>query len=291
MKITSTTTLDHEQKTAVLALQTRVHEADGTFKDVYLSNQFNTEPTMDAFFLAEEGAELVGFLMIYADEGPEEEADFSIVVAPNCRRQGIATQLLQAAQAELARFGYHNYSFVTERIFLDANPDFTKNWGLVEDPETEFQLAAPAGTNAAYKLPAPYQLRFLKEEDVAELATASVEAFGDSREVAERYLRQPLTDPASNQYVLIGENAEILASVAVDLPGYYFFFSLFVQKKYRHQGIGTMLIRAIMAEVSRLKPKPFALAVEADNAIAHRLYVHAGMHDQTEVIYLNVIKK
>lgn len=286
MNISSTTKLNEKQIATVTALQQKVHDFDGTFKDIYLSNQFNTEQTMATFFMGENNGELVGFLMIYADDGPSAEADLSVIVDPEKRRQGIATELIAAAKVELARFGYHKVEYVTERAFLDAQPEFLKNWQLKEDPDTDFQLSAPAGTNADYELPTKYRLREIVEADIAPLVPEFVEAFGDPEDVAERYLRAPLTATDTDGYVLTNQQGEILASVSVDLPDYYYFFALFVKKEFRHQGIGTILIRAIMAEVSKTNPLPFALAVESGNDIAHHLYLDAGMHDETEIIYL-----
>ncbi|WP_125604431.1 GNAT family N-acetyltransferase [Lapidilactobacillus bayanensis] len=285
MQITSTTKLTDAQITTFLALQRRVHEYDDTHKKIYLSNQFNVEPTMAAFFIAEEAGEMLGLLMIYADEGPDEAAELSVIVTPERRREGIGTKLIAAAKSELAQFNYQQVTYVTERVFLAAHPDFETNWQLT-DLTTEFQLSASAGTNKLYQLPNQYQLRLLEEADIAGLVGASVEAFDSTPEMAARYLRSALTDPAVDQYVLVNKNNDVLASTALDVTDVYYFFGLFVKRAFRHQGIGTALIQGIMAKVTRAKPLPFQLAVEGENDIAHHLYLHAGMVDETEIVYL-----
>ncbi len=288
MQIIKTTKLTDAQITAFLALQQQVHAYDGTHKKIYLSNQFNVKPTMPAFFIAEEADQMLGLLMIYADEGPDEAAELSVIVAPEMRRRGIGTKLIVAAKAELARFGYQQVTYVTERTFLNDNPDFMANWQVRADEETEFQLAAPAGTNVAYVLPDQYQLRLLKETDIAGLVDAYVEAFDDTTpDMAARYLRSALTDSAIDQYVLVNQADEILASTALDVTAVYYFFGLFVKQNFRHQGVGTALIQGIMGKVSREKPLPFQLAVERDNDVAHHLYLRAGMTDETEIVYLD----
>jgi GNAT superfamily N-acetyltransferase len=117
MRIEMTTALTAQQKREEAALLAKVHAHDHTFKDIYLSNQLNTEKGMGTFFLAYRDAQLVGFLMNYADGPATEAAELSVIVDPDHRRQGIATALIAAVRAELAKFGYDRYEFVSERTF------------------------------------------------------------------------------------------------------------------------------------------------------------------------------
>lgn len=287
MKITSTTQLTAAQLTAALALQQRVHAHDHTFKNIYMSNQLNAQPTMATFFMATIDHQLVGFLMNYADEGPDEAAEFSVIVDPAWRQRGIATALVAAARAELARFGYGKYDFVSERAFLTAHPDFLTQAHLVTEAETDFQMSCPAGTNADYVLPAGMVLREMAAADLPALTALQVAAFNESNtEGTRHYLEATLTDPSLRQYVLVDAAGTIVATSAVDLGPVYDLFSLAVLVARQGQGNGTKLIQAIMADLARRDPRPLQLAVAQDNAVARHVYGKAGFKVETELVYL-----
>ncbi|MDF7638713.1 hypothetical protein PT285_04785 [Lactobacillus sp. ESL0791] len=85
--ITATANLTNIQKTEVNELMEKIHQHDGTCKDPYLSNQYSYFPEMPIFISAYESGALVGFVMIYADEKPNEEVDLYVEVLPEKRRQ------------------------------------------------------------------------------------------------------------------------------------------------------------------------------------------------------------
>ena len=92
---------------------------------------------MPAFFLYYEKGELVGLLTVYADD---QDVEVTILVHPNHRRQGIARALFSSFEKETASYPIVQWTFQTERVFLENHPDFASNWGLVEDEETETWL-------------------------------------------------------------------------------------------------------------------------------------------------------
>ena len=76
---------DKERKEAK-ALIASCQAHDQTFREPYLSNMFNFDPNMPAFFLYYQEEELLGLLTVYADD---EDVELSILVHPNHRRKGI----------------------------------------------------------------------------------------------------------------------------------------------------------------------------------------------------------
>ncbi|WP_127849436.1 GNAT family N-acetyltransferase [Lacticaseibacillus hulanensis] len=287
MQITSTTTLTPEQKTAALQLQDRVHAVDHTYKQIYLSNQLNTEKAMATFFMATVDGRLVGFLMNYADGDASEAAELSVVVDPEYRRQGIATKLIAAVRTELARFNYGRVEFVTERAFLDAQPEFLHRTRLVEEEGTEFQLSCPGDTNADYKLPDGFQLRQMTAGDLPVLVGEKVTGFDDTDTAeARRYLEASLADPNIRQYVLVNTAGTILGTSSVDVADVYYFYGLLVTAAERGRGYSKMLVRAIMADLARGEQKTMRLGVEAGNAVARHVYQQAGFVTETEIVYL-----
>ncbi|WP_125703466.1 GNAT family N-acetyltransferase [Lacticaseibacillus daqingensis] len=291
MQIEMTTVLTDAQKRAVAALSARVHAHDGTFKQIYLSNQLNAVPTMGTFFMTYADAALVGFLMNYADGPADEAAELSVIVDPTYRRQGLATALIAAARAELARFGYRQATFVTERAFLQANPTFLTQTGLTADPDSEFQMSCPRPPATEYVLPAPYDLRLMVAADLPTLVQQQVAAFRDTDVAATtRYLQAGLADPNIRQYVLVDAAGAILGSSAVDTTDQYYFFGLFIVATARGRGYGTMMVRAMIEALRQLQPRPMQLAVASDNPVAHHVYLKVGFREETEVIYLDAPK-
>ncbi len=286
--ITATTALTKEQMAAALALERAVHVHDHTFKDIYMYNQFNRNPEMKALFLAYSDGELVGVLQNYADSAPEDDdAELSVIVAPAFRQQGVATALIKAARAEMRQYGYTADYFVTEDIFLQAHPDFLARTGLhVAEAENEYQLSAAAGTHADYQLPESLQLRPMVQADIDALLPSYMEAFDDDETSGRTYLQSSLDDADDRQFVLTDAAGKQLGYCAIDTSESYYFFGLFVTKAARGRGIGTAMVKAIMAQLASEKPLPLRLAVEASNAVAHHVYLKAGFQQQTVVKYL-----
>lgn len=80
---------DKERKEAKVLIAS-CQANDHTFREPYLSNMLNFDPTMPAFFLYYQEGELLGLLSVYADN---EDVEVAILVAPDYRRKGIARSL------------------------------------------------------------------------------------------------------------------------------------------------------------------------------------------------------
>ena len=128
-------TLNEKEIRQANELTEKVKKADKTYSNFYLSNQFNYFQDMPTFILAYDENKLVGLTMLYADECPEEEVEVNLEVAPEIRRQQIATGMFEHAKRIMVQYGYHKWVFVTEKVFLEKNPSFLKNMSLKVVPE------------------------------------------------------------------------------------------------------------------------------------------------------------
>ncbi len=291
MTITIVPNLSAAQRAAANQLVAAVEAHDHTYREPYLSNQFNFSLTMPSFFLAYRADQLIGLLSLYTDGGAGTMADVFVLVHPECRRQGVATALWQAAKPVLLADGYTEWEFITEQVFLADYPEFLARTGLQADPETEYQMAAAA---AQFPMPkqSPGRIRPLRAADVAALVPLYTAAFADQTPAAARnYLMRAIPDDQTLTYVYV-LNQQLVGSCAVDISGVSdYFFSLFISADYQNQGLGTDMVRQIMAVRSAAAPKAFTLGVETNNPAALHVYANAGFKKQTEVVYLICPKK
>jgi ribosomal protein S18 acetylase RimI-like enzyme len=123
--------------------------------------------------------------------------------------------------------------------------------------------------------------------DLPTLVAQQVEAFDDTDTAsATRYLQASLDDPSIRQYVLTDAAGTLMGSTAVDTSEKYYFYGLSVAQPMRGRGFGTMMVRAIMADLAHRQPRRMQLAVESDNPVARHVYAKAGFVAETEILYL-----
>ena len=284
--IQATNTLNDHQLLEAKALIATCQNYDGTYRDPYLSNMLNFDPNMPAFFLYYEKGELVGLLTVYADD---PDVEVAILVHPNHRRQGIARALYRSFEKETASYPIESVTFQTERVFLERNPDFVDNWGLVEDEETETWLG---------KDRRPYPLANISNLEVlladrshqVQISQLKFQAFSEeheSREVVDRYVAKALKDPESRLYILL-KNGQVIGTCTVDLStNTNYFYGLAISEPERGKGYGSYLAKSLVNKLIEQNDKEFQIAVEDSNVGAKRLYEKIGFVKQTQVVYLN----
>ena len=94
MQIGIYSALPEKEKQVLFELVQECNKVDGGYRLPYLDNNYNADPEMPAFFLAEMDGQTIGFLSVYADE--PGQAEVSLYVLPMYRRQGVANLLLAA---------------------------------------------------------------------------------------------------------------------------------------------------------------------------------------------------
>ena len=259
---------------------------DGTYRDPYLSNMLNFDPTMPAFFLYYEKGELVGLLTVYADD---QDVEVTILVHPAHRRQGIARALLTSFEKGTVAFSIRSVTFQTERIFLEHHPDFVNNWGLVEDEETETWLGKD---RRPYPLAKLSNLEVLLadssyQEQISQLKFQAFSEEHESREVVDRYVAEALKDPESHLYILL-KDGQVIGTCTVDLStNTNYFYGLAISEPERGKGYGSYLAKSLVNQLIEQNNKKFQIAVEDSNVGAKRLYEKIGFVKQTQVVYLN----
>lgn len=278
---------DKERKEAK-ALIASCQAHDQTFREPYLSNMFNFDPNMPAFFLYYQEEELLGLLTVYADD---EDVELSILVHPNHRRKGIARALFKSFKEETASYPIRSVTFQTERVFLDGHPDLASHWGLIENEETETWLGRD---RTPYVLESRSDVKVLLAEPsyLEEITQLHHQAFSEAEETLEvphRYIVEALKDSDSLLYILLKEG-QVIGVCTVDLSGNSnYLYGLAVAEAYRGQGYGSYLAKSVVNQLIEQNDKSFQIAVEDDNIGAKRLYEKIGFVKQTQVVYLKQI--
>ena len=261
---------------------------DQTFREPYLSNMLNFDPNMPAFFLYYQEGELLGLLMVYADD---VDVELSILVHPNHRCQGIARALIKSFKEETASYSIQSVTFQTERVFLDRHPDLASHWGLIENEETEIWLGRD---RTPYVLDSRSDVKVLLAEHsyLEEITQLHHQAFSDAEETLEvphRYIAEALKDSSSLLYILLKEG-QVIGVCTVDLSGNSnYLYGLAVVEAYRGKGYGSYLAKSVVNQLIAQNDKSFQIAVEDSNVGAKRLYEKIGFVKQTQVVYLKQI--
>lgn len=282
MRVESFKSLSEKQIQEILALEELVHQHDGTYRDIYLDNRFNFDPEMPAFWLANDQNELVACLAIYADS--QEDAELTVIVHPQYRRQSLASRLIKAAKEEMEAYGIEQHVFVSERSFLEKIPHWQRKFYWNED-EVEWLMECPAASTALGTY--SYTIRLATITDTAAIAGFQAEAFDSSYEEALLYAEGALEDETHRLYVFENAKGELLGSTSVNLTEeYYYFFGLAIAAKFQNKGLAQQLIPQLMQLLWCEEPLPFRLAVEKENTKAIHIYQKSGFRLLTEVIYL-----
>lgn len=279
IQIIATNQLGLAQIQQIKTLENIVKRHDNTHKSVYLSNQFNENLDMPAFFLAYASERLVGVLTVYADEMPK--AEITVFVHPQFRNQGIASQLKSRALAVLEQYGFNQVTFVVEKVFMENHPRITKNWHYHEE-EVEYllQLISLKDVQSSQEV----QVRLATADDIDALANIQALAFESSVELGRQYVENALIDTEIELWSIIWRD-EIVGTVSIDTTtDVDFYFGVAIHPSFQKQGIGKRALQSILQ--ARQSKRVQQLQVEAENRAAIKLYEANGFDKISEIRYV-----
>ena len=271
-----------EIKDQLFELVQSCHVADGTYRLPYLDNAYNFDVDMPAFFLANLDHQTVGFLSVYADE--PGQAEVSVYVLPDYRRQGIASALLQEFFKIAEKYDLSQIEYISEVKFLADHPTFAEKFDY-DLKETEIWLEQAAGTFPEEEKEG-VEVLLGRKEMVAEIAAFQSQIFEMPMDTALHYASQALESPDSLLYVL-KKAGQIVASCSVDTSfGSNHLFALAVDQAFQGQGLGSHLVSSILNDLSGRNGQVCQIVVEAQNTGALRLYERLGFKRKSEAVYL-----
>ncbi|MFM1535682.1 GNAT family N-acetyltransferase [Helcococcus ovis] len=256
---------------------------DGTFKEPYLSNMLNFDKSMPAFFMAYNENILVGILTVYADS---YNIEVSINIHPKFRMNGIAKTLYNLFLEKTKDYGISSIEFISERKFLDKNPDLLKHWNISETDDTESWLKKERTPYEIEKI-SELSISIANENDIDKIAKINAEAFDSPLNRSLSYAKEAMNDKNSILYAIKKKDI-ILGSCTVDISSNSnYLYGLAISKEYRGQGIGSYFVKNIVNELISKNNKDFQIAVDDTNIGAKKLYENLGFEYITQVVYLS----
>ena len=282
MQISIYSALPEKEKQELFELVQECNKADGGYRLPYLDNNYNADPEMPAFFLAEMDGQTIGFLSVYADE--PSQAEVSLYVLPAYRCQGVANQLLAAFAKVADKYDLTEIEYVAEQAFLNDQADFARRFDYQEG-EAEMWLTQSAQTFPLEKREGIEVLQGIL--DLAEeIAAFQSQVFETPLDVALKYAQESISSSSSLLYIL-KKDGRVVASVSVDTDfGTNYFFGLAVDQDFQGQGLGSYLLLASMQDLNVRNGQDFQIVVEKQNTRALKLYKKLGFKEMTEVVYL-----
>lgn len=283
MRIISTTVLSENQKNQIIDLIRICHRHDNTYSDIYLSNEFNFDKDMPAFFLAYIGEKLVGFLSNYADE--VDDVEISLIVHPEYRRRGIAKQLIKVFEKETKGYNLKQIYYHTEDNFINSNPSLMIELGLEKDQDGDVLL----GRNRekfTIELNPLWEVKKATLEDVEAIAAFQSKSFDMPLEVAIRYAKEPIEGEGKDIFIL-KEEGIVISSCTIDYSySSNFIYGFATIEEKRGKGAGSYLLKTVLNDLIDENEEDFQIMVEEKNFGAFRLYEKLGFKKLAKIIYL-----
>ena len=116
------------------------------------------------------------------------------------------------------------------------------------------------------------------KEDFPALIYVQVQAFEESYDLSETYVKQSFYDEDTYLYTTILDG-EVVGTCSVDISGANnLIFGLCVIPSHQHQGIGSQMLKNIINDILKTNEKPITICVESENKAALQLYSSSGFN-------------
>ncbi len=209
--------------------------------------------------------------------------EIGIAIHPDCRRQGIARQLISELQCELVRRGHTEALLISERAsasgiaFLES----------IAAPYqfSEFRLERSGDVSPDLQLPVGFDVRRADHADRGLMIELLARAFDDREATAAETIDDGLRE-TDRHFAIAAFDGVPMGVVRVgEWAGLGDITALGVIPEYRGRGLGRSLLMWAVAYLADQGHQRIALEVATDNANALGLYQSCGFVVTNEFAY------
>ncbi|GCE17632.1 acetyltransferase [Dictyobacter kobayashii] len=223
-------------------------------------------------FLYYEQGKLVGYLPIFCFNA--QEAEVSGMVAPDWRRRGIFTTLLEAARKECQRRQLPSLLFIVEnqsasgQAFVAAlKPQYD---------HSEYKMAFRSPQPPALSASSPLQFRQAGVDDRAILQSITAAAFAIPEEEVDWYSTRMLNDDRRTFYVASIDDVAVGKIDVFNSTHDAYIAGVGVLPQYQKRGYGRQILIYALHEILKSGQKNIVLEVAVENEHALGLYTSCG---------------
>lgn len=220
-------------------------------------------------FLYYRDDQLIGFLGLYVFNN--REAELSVMIAPQQRRQGIFTRLLTEARREVLQRNISSLLFICEQNSTGGQAAMRAVDATYEFSEYRMDMQPGAASPA---VPAcRVQIKPATPADIPVMAALdeacfNVPAEGSAAELARN---------GSKQNSLLLLDGEIIGKIQIiPQPEQTFIAGFCILPAYRGQGYGSAILARVIANLLAQGHQRLALEVETKNDRALNIYLRSG---------------
>jgi len=260
------------QKQQIRSLVAQCITHDGIPYTIDFDESFRRAGQYNTFVLQEEGR-VLAVLNLFTPSSAEGEV--SAFTHPDHRRRGYFSLLLEAAQQELLRRGYHRMLFVIPKQSESGRVAAEHAGALFEFSEYLMRLEDDLRKDPVPV--SPVEIRQAEGSDEPDLLILAGISFGDSPEDGARYLEGTFGVPGRSLSVAVVDGRSVAMASMVTEEDRCYIHGLCVLPAYRKRGIGRTLLEYKIAEAAREYPgRSVELEVAAKNPGALSLYTRTG---------------
>ncbi|MET0786703.1 MAG: GNAT family N-acetyltransferase [Paenisporosarcina sp.] len=205
--------------------------------------------------------------------------EWSGLVQPNYRNQGIGKALVTALNKNLEMRGAEAELALAINEAPNAN-QFFRSLGYEWDFSETTMQASPVDEKSDSKV----QVYPLTHEH-QEITQILMDAFGDTEEEVHTILNFNESNPSRHVYVAKINGVSVGTVTVVEESKTFWITALATDVSKQGQGIGSAILRFVLAEAKRCNVEKVMLDVEIDNAGALSIYEKAGFNTNLQVDY------
>jgi len=233
-------------------------------------------------FLYTVNGELAGYLALYIFT--QSEAEVSVMVHPNFRRQGIFKTLLTAARAEVAQRGIPDLLFICEQTSPAGAAAMRAIGSLYEFSEYRMDLRAAV---PPFPTAANLNLRPAQLDDIPIMAQLDYLCFNMPVEKTIIQLEQEITNGRRKTALVATIDNAVIGKLNVLHvgPEDVYIGAFCLRPEYRGQGYGKTILSRTVAELQAMGHQRISLEVATSNSNALLVYQRCGFETTTGYDY------